>query len=56
MKPNRRQFIAGSAGLAGMQAAAQPGRRPNILLITDDQHNARNLGCAGGVSGQSLES
>ena len=46
MKPNRREFLAGSA-LAGMQASAQPARRPNILLITDDQHNARNLGCAG---------
>jgi arylsulfatase A-like enzyme len=47
MKPNRREFLAGSAGLAGMQAAAQTTRRPNILLITDDQHNARNMSCAG---------
>lgn len=47
MKPNRREFLASSAGLAGLPAAAQPARRPNILLITDDQHNARNMGCAG---------
>ena len=30
-----------------MSAAAQSARRPNILLITDDQHNASKLGCYG---------
>ncbi len=56
--PNRRQFLQVSS--AGLLAAIGPARarphsgappqaqrRPNILLITDDQHNARNLGCYG---------
>src|SRR5579862_3049931 len=43
MKLNRREFLASSA----MSAAAQSGQRRNILLITDDQHNANKLGCAG---------
>jgi arylsulfatase A-like enzyme len=48
MKPNRREFLSSSVALAGLaQAAPQGVRRPNILLITDDQHNARNLGCYG---------
>jgi arylsulfatase A-like enzyme len=46
MKLNRREFLA-SPAMLGMSAAAQSGRRPNILLICDDQHNANKLGCAG---------
>lgn len=40
---NRRDFLRS----AGAAAAPLPGRRCNVLLITDDQHNARNLGCYG---------
>jgi arylsulfatase A-like enzyme len=47
MKPNRREFLAAPALGSLAHAAAQGTRRPNILLITDDQHNARNLGCYG---------
>jgi arylsulfatase A-like enzyme len=45
MTCNRRQFfnLAPAAALGAPAAAS----RPNILLITDDQHNARNLGCYG---------
>lgn len=46
---NRRTFLRNSTGALGAASLAR-GRapdRPNILLITDDQHNARNLGCAG---------
>jgi arylsulfatase len=48
VKPSRREFVASSAGLTAL-SAAQSGNseRPNILLITDDQHCARNLGCYG---------
>jgi arylsulfatase A-like enzyme len=42
MKPNRREFLASASALA-----MQSGPRPNILLITDDQHNANKLGCYG---------
>ena len=45
MKPNRREFLASSAAFG--VTAAQPTRRPNILLISDDQHNANKLGCYG---------
>ena len=45
MKPNRREFLASSA--LTMSAAAQSSSRPNILLISDDQHNANKLGCYG---------
>lgn len=49
MAPNRRDFLKSPVALAGLAQAApqQGGRRPNVLLITDDQHNARNLGCYG---------
>jgi len=40
--------LAAQAALTSRAAlAAQAAGRPNILLITDDQHNARNLGCYG---------
>lgn len=45
MKPNRREFLASSA--LAVTAAAQSVRRSNVLLITDDQHNASKLGCYG---------
>jgi arylsulfatase len=41
---NRREFLQGGAALALPQGSSP---RPNIILITDDQHNARNLGCYG---------
>ena len=51
MRSSRREFLASSGVAAAAQSGAQTGApmrsRPNILLITDDQHNARNLGCAG---------
>lgn len=40
----RRIFLKLSAAAA---FAKRTGERPNIILITDDQHNARNLGCYG---------
>jgi arylsulfatase A-like enzyme len=46
MSCNRREFL-NAASAATLRAAQTPARRPNILLITDDQHNARNLGCYG---------
>jgi len=42
MQSTRREFLASSAAHATHVTG-----RPNILLITDDQHNARNLGCYG---------
>ncbi len=48
MRVNRRQFLSSSAACASLGQARPPeARRPNVLLITDDQHNARNLGCYG---------
>ncbi len=41
---NRREFLRAGAAFAMQPAGRQ---RPNIILITDDQHNARNLGCYG---------
>ena len=39
-------WVAG--GLTGCQTAAQKvGRKPNILILHTDQHNARVMGCAG---------
>ena len=41
---NRREFLT-TAGAAAVEPPSP--RRRNVLLITDDQHNARNLGCYG---------
>ena len=51
-KPNRREFllstaVVASAGSGLVSGSRLPQDRPNILLITDDQHNAHNLGCYG---------
>jgi arylsulfatase A-like enzyme len=49
MPPTRRDFLArtGLAGAALMlgRAAAQPARRPNLLVIHTDEHSIRTLGC-----------
>jgi arylsulfatase A-like enzyme len=48
MKPNRRDFLRASAALPALaDAQPPPGGFRNILLLCDDQHNARNLGCYG---------
>ncbi|MGH9666479.1 MAG: sulfatase-like hydrolase/transferase, partial [Bryobacteraceae bacterium] len=48
MNTNRRRFLQTSGLMPGIAGAASRERsRPNILLIADDQHNARNLGCYG---------
>lgn len=39
--------LRGASGRAASELPSQDPMRPNILLITDDQHNARNLGCYG---------
>ncbi len=37
----------GSQALAAAAPPTQPAKRPNILLIITDEHNARVMGCAG---------
>ncbi len=61
-KVNRREFLGaavagavtgmaatkfGSQVMAAAQPATQPAKRPNILVIMTDEHNARVMGCAG---------
>jgi len=40
-------MTAGGTDTAGHGAPGRPGGRPNVLLITTDQHRADHLGCAG---------
>ncbi len=44
---NRRQFVGITGAAMAAAQSTPPPAAPNIVLITDDQHNARNLSCYG---------